>query len=186
MSKVARAKRAAADGTIGLLERVANEARQHGIGAKLESAERAIESETQRRAAIARNPNPQPSTFFVGTPEPPASLARYSPALESAPHEAFLVVYSGSSKGWEFALGQDRTFVGRDPDADVKLDEESVSRRHAAIIKNGDRYFLRDLESRNGTYFDGVLRGTERPLLDGDRFRIGKSDFIFRIRRLPH
>ena len=107
-------------------------------------------------------------------------------ALEATPQQASLVVYNGDGKGWEFALSQSRTVVGRDPDADVTLDEQSVSRRHAAIIKSGDRYFLRDLESRNGTYFRGLLETGERPLSDGDRFRIGNSDFVFRYRKIAH
>jgi pSer/pThr/pTyr-binding forkhead associated (FHA) protein len=72
--------------------------------------------------------------------------------------------------------------VGRDPDVDVRLDSESVSRRHAAIIESGGRYYLRDLQSKNGTYLHGVLQSAEQPLADGDRFRIGSSDFVFRLR----
>ena len=184
---VVDAKIAAAGATIELLLIISEEARQCGNTAKLDSAEQAVERETQRRTAINRTPEPQPSTtFFVGSADPPSSLDEYSSALESTPQQALLVIYNGDSKGWEFALGQNRTVVGRNPDADVTLDEESVSRRRAAIIKSGDRYFLRDLESRNGTYCDGVLQGTERPLSDGDRFRIGNSDFIFRTRKLSH
>ena len=183
---VVDAKIAAAGATIEFLLIVSEEARQCGNTAKLDSAEQAVEHETQRRVAINRTPDPQPSTFFVGSADPPSSLDGYSSALESTPQQALLVIYNGDSKGWEFALGQNRTVVGRNPDAEVTLDEESVSRRHAAVIKSGDRYFLRDLESRNGTYFDGVLQGTERPLSDGDRFRIGNSDFIFRTRKLSH
>lgn len=171
------------DGTIGLLERISDEARQHGIGAKLESAERALEGETRRRAALDPSSEPQKSTFFVsGVLEPPLPLAPDSPALDSGPREAFLVVYSGSNRGWEFTLRRERTIVGRDRDADVRLCDDSVSRRHAAIIKSSGRYYLRDLESSNGTYFNGVLKGAEQPLADGDRFRIGDSDFVFRLR----
>ena len=72
--------------------------------------------------------------------------------------------------------------MGRDPDVDVTLDDDSVSRRHAAIIKSGEHYYLRDLQSKNGTYFHGILQGAEQVLTDGDCFRIGNSDFVFRLR----
>ena len=179
MQESVDAKIAAADATIEFLLTVAEEARQCGNAPKLDSAERAVEHQTQSRACIGGTPEPQRSTFFVGSADPPASLAEHSSALQSTPQQALLVVYNGASKGWEFTLRQNRTVVGRDPDADVTLHEESVSRRHAAVIKSGDRYFLRDLESRNGTYFRGVLQGAERLLSDGDCFRIGNSDFVF-------
>ncbi len=185
MGEDAAAKRAAAKATIDFLAEVADEARTRGNTAKLESAERAIEGEEQRRASVDSRAKGQKSTFFVGSPDAPQPVDGYAVAMESAPHEAILVVYSGGGKGWEYALGPKRTVVGRDPDVEVTLDDESVSRRHAAIIKSGDGYFLRDLGSKNGTYFRGVLRGAEQPLSDGDQFRIGKSDFVFRYRRLP-
>ena len=186
MAKDVKAKLVAADGTIDLLHHIADEARQRGLGAKLESTERAIEGETQRKASIDPSSNPQISTFFVGSPDPPAPLDPCSPALESAPGEAFLVVCSSNNSGWEleFTLLRERTIVGRDPDVDVTLDDDSVSRRHAAIIKSGEHYYLRDLQSKNGTYFHGVLQGAEQVLTDGDRFRIGSSDFVFRLRKI--
>ncbi len=186
MDNSADAKLVAARATIEFLLNVAEEARQRGNTAKMDSAERGIEHETQRRAAVNGSSDSQRSTFFVGSPDPPMPLDAYSSALEATPQQASLIVYNGDGKGWEFALSQSRTVVGRDPDADVTLDEQSVSRRHAAIIKSGDRYFLRDLESRNGTYFRGLLERGERPLSDGDRFRIGNSDFVFRYRKIAH
>ena len=186
MGNSADAKLAAASATIEFLLSVAEEARQRGNTAKVESAERAVEHETQRRPVAKGGSDPQRSTFFVGSPDPPTPLDAYPSALEATPQQAFLIVYNGDGKGWEFALGQNRTVVGRDPDADVTLDERSVSRRHAAIIRSRDRYFLRDLESRNGTYLRGLLETGERPLSDGDRFRIGNSDFVFRYRKIAH
>ncbi len=180
MAEDVKAKLVAADRTIDLLHHIADEARQHGVGAKLESTERAIEGETERKAAIDPSSDPLISTFFVGSPDPPAPLELCSPALESASGEAFLVVCSRGNRGGEFPLLHERTIVGRDPDVDVTLDEDSVSRRHAAIIKSGEHYYLRDLQSKNGTYFHGVLQGAEQELADGDCFRIGNCDFVFR------
>jgi pSer/pThr/pTyr-binding forkhead associated (FHA) protein len=54
-----------------------------------------------------------------------------------------------------------------------------VSRRHAVIAKRGDRYFLRDLGSANGTHLGGLLLGSERPLADSTCFRIGEAEIVF-------
>jgi hypothetical protein len=199
MAEDVKAKLVAADETIDLLQRVADEAREHGIAAKLESAEQAIEGETQRKAAINPSAEQLDSTFFEVLPvapidrrdearsEPDHGEDRRAPtgadpASASVPLEAVIAIYSGAYEGSEFTLSSSRTIVGRDPDVDVRLDSESVSRRHAAIIESGGRYYLRDLQSKNGTYLHGVLQSAEQPLADGDRFRIGSSDFVFRLR----
>ncbi len=199
MSDDVKAKLAVVDETIEFLKRVADEAREHDIATKLESVEQAIEGETQRRAAINPNPVQLESTFFEASPAAPTDRrddalsepqrgedrrapTRADPAPTSDPLEAVIAIYSGTSEGSEFTLSSNRTIVGRDPDADVRLDDVSVSRRHAAIIKSGGRYYLRDLESSNGTYLHGVLQSAEQPLADGDRFRVGSSDFVFRLR----
>ncbi len=183
MGKSVDARRAAADATLDFLYGVADEARDRGNHRKLESAERAIVGEEQRKAAFDSGVALEKSTFFVGPPEAPALLERPGPALETVPREAVLMVYGGGEMGRKFTVAGPRTVVGRDPGVEVTLEDDSVSRRHAAIIRSGERYFLRDLESKNGTYFRGLLQGAEQPLQDGDRFRIGHSDFVFRCRR---
>ena len=60
------------------------------------------------------------------------------------------------------------------------IDEASASRRHAMVINRRGRFFLRDLGTTNGTYFDGLLYGEEKPLADGDRFQIGETCFVLR------
>ena len=199
MADDVKAKLVAVDETIEFLQRVADEAREHDIAPKLESAEQAIEGEAQRKAAINPNAVQLESTFFEASPGAPTdrrgdalsepercedrrASTRADPAPTSVPLEAVIAIYSGAYEGSEFTLSGNRTIVGRDPDVDVRLDDESVSRRHAAIIESGGRYYLRDLESKNGTYLHGVLQSAEQPLADGDRFRVGSSDFVFRLR----
>ncbi len=52
------------------------------------------------------------------------------------------------------------TVVGRDPDCDVVLDDDRVSRRHASLVSDGATWSLTDLASKNGTLLDGVPAGT--------------------------
>ncbi|MEI9938745.1 MAG: sigma 54-interacting transcriptional regulator [Pseudomonadota bacterium] len=54
-----------------------------------------------------------------------------------------------------FALNR-RTLIGRDPASDLVLDDETISRRHAQIEHAGLAYAIRDLDSRNGLFCDGV------------------------------
>jgi pSer/pThr/pTyr-binding forkhead associated (FHA) protein len=93
--------------------------------------------------------------------------------------QACLVVSTGSRRGAEFVLRGAETTIGRDPDADVPIDEPSASRRHALIVRKRDGFYLRDLGSTNGTYLFGLLRGQEKRLMEGDRFRIGRTEFLF-------
>ena len=46
----------------------------------------------------------------------------------------------------------DRTLIGRSPECDVFLDDVTVSRRHAELMREGERFVIRDLGSLNGTF----------------------------------
>lgn len=63
--------------------------------------------------------------------------------------------------------------LGRSSGSDVVLEGEQVSRKHAAIRREGIVYLIRDLESRNGLYVDGV-RVAETALAVGNLIRIGE------------
>src|ERR1051325_4099513 len=68
--------------------------------------------------------------------------------------------------------------IGRQAGATLKIANASVSRRHAVIEKDGDRFIIADLGSRNGTFVNDVpVR--RRELQHGDRVRIGESQFFF-------
>jgi pSer/pThr/pTyr-binding forkhead associated (FHA) protein len=97
-------------------------------------------------------------------------------ALPSA--SALLIVQRGPNEGARFLLDQDLTTVGRHPNADIFLDDVTVSRRHAEFRRTGNQFMLHDLASLNGSYFDGVR--IESALLDdGAEVQIGKFKFTF-------
>ncbi|MFM8384721.1 MAG: FHA domain-containing protein, partial [Actinomycetota bacterium] len=58
------------------------------------------------------------------------------------------------------------------------LDDVTVSRKHAQVVKSGKSYFLTDLGSLNGTYLNGELV-SEKSLADGDELQIGKFRMHF-------
>lgn len=91
---------------------------------------------------------------------------------------ALLVVRRGPAVGARFLLDQERTVAGRHPDADIFLDDVTVSRRHAEFVRHGRSFEVRDLGSLNGTYFDGVL--IDQALLhEGAEVQVGKFRMTF-------
>ncbi|WBU38762.1 FHA domain-containing protein [Homoserinibacter sp. YIM 151385] len=102
-------------------------------------------------------------------------------ALPSA--SALLVVRRGPNVGARFLLDADVTTVGRHPDAEIFLDDVTVSRRHAEFIRMGTAFQVRDLGSLNGTYFDGV-RIESALLTDGAEVQVGKFRLTFYASRL--
>ena len=91
----------------------------------------------------------------------------------AAERQGFLLVLAGPQFGDVFPLPPGREIVvGRREDADLRIVDEAVSRRHAAVRVEGARAVLRDLDSANGTWVDGS-RVDEVRLADGARFQIG-------------
>jgi pSer/pThr/pTyr-binding forkhead associated (FHA) protein len=105
-------------------------------------------------------------------------------AIEALPSgSALLIVKRGANAGARFLLDQDVTTVGRHPNADIFLDDVTVSRRHAEFLRDGSKFTVRDLASLNGTYFEGQ-RIDETRVTDGAEVQIGKFRLTFFASRL--
>lgn len=96
---------------------------------------------------------------------------------ELAPGEVMLVVRQGDVMGTRFALHGDEVSVGRIPDNEIVLDDVTVSRRHAVLVRNGDSWLVRDLRSLNGTYLN-QKRVDEAHFGHGDELQIGKYRLV--------
>ena len=70
--------------------------------------------------------------------------------------------------------------IGRMSSNDVVLSDPNVSRQHARLRREGDRWFLQDLGSTNGTAVNGNA-GTEHELHHGDRLSFGTSELLFEL-----
>lgn len=100
-------------------------------------------------------------------------------AIEALPSgSALLVAKRGPNAGSRFLLDQEVTTVGRHPNADIFLDDVTVSRRHAEFVRKGAQFELHDLASLNGSYFDGT-RIDKAVLVDGAEVQIGKFRLTF-------
>lgn len=97
------------------------------------------------------------------------------------PKEAALVRADGEKE--PFVLTERHHIIGKlKGRADLILDEPEVSRIHAKIEQEGDGYYLMDLNSRNGTFVNGIRLEAEesRKLQDQDRIRFGNAVYFFR------
>jgi pSer/pThr/pTyr-binding forkhead associated (FHA) protein len=100
-------------------------------------------------------------------------------AVEALPEShALLIVRQGPKSGSRFLLDNDLTTVGRHPNADIFLDDVTVSRRHAEFHRHGNSFQVQDLASLNGTYYDGV-RIESALLEEGAEVQIGKFRLTF-------
>ena len=100
--------------------------------------------------------------------------------LNELPAESgVLLVRSGPQAGMRLLLDQDVTSLGRHPESDVLLDDITVSRRHAEIVRTNDGgYLVRDVGSLNGTYVNRE-RVEERKLVHGDELQVGKFKMVY-------
>lgn len=86
-----------------------------------------------------------------------------------------LLVVEGPDAGARFPLPErEPQLIGRSTEA-VPLHDASVSRRHAELTPDAGRWWLRDLESRNGTYLNDMPILERSPLTEGDRVRCGDT-----------
>lgn len=81
----------------------------------------------------------------------------------------------------EFLLGEKPITIGRTDENDIVIKNLGVSRRHALITKEGENYFLQDLESRNGTLLHDKLIDKKTMLDEGDEIGIGKHCLLFSL-----
>ena len=94
------------------------------------------------------------------------------------PTSALLLMQRGPSAGARFLLDADRTTAGRATDADIFLDDVTVSRKHVEFLRDVEGFVVRDVGSLNGTYVNRVR--IERALLRaGDEVQIGKFRMTF-------
>jgi pSer/pThr/pTyr-binding forkhead associated (FHA) protein len=83
-----------------------------------------------------------------------------------------------TAQRWE--LGARPFSVGRDDSADVCIEDETLSRRHFLIVKQGANYVLQDLNSQNGTWVDGRRARSRATLLHHhDCIAAGRTLFMF-------
>jgi FHA domain/zinc-ribbon domain len=128
-------------------------------------------------AFLAQSDPPQGSTTAAYAVSDTGELEEVE--LDVAARGATLVIRAGGGRAGEsFLLDGDRLTVGRRPDSDLFLDDITVSRDHALLVRRGGDYYLDDCGSLNGTYVNRRRIESHR-LTDGDELQIGKYKLAF-------
>jgi len=73
--------------------------------------------------------------------------------------------------------------LGREEDNQIVIDSRKVSRHHALIFMVDGSFFVRDLDSKNGTWLNGTPVQADQPLRTGDRLKIAGHEFTFTVTR---
>ena len=91
--------------------------------------------------------------------------------------DPILILIRGTPQGKKYSLKNGKKFVlGRDKTCDIVLDDVNISRHHAQILIEGEKIFIEDLGSRNGTYLnDEVIGGTKTTLAKEDMIKLGST-----------
>jgi pSer/pThr/pTyr-binding forkhead associated (FHA) protein len=90
-----------------------------------------------------------------------------------------LLVKRGPGAGSRYVLEHDVTTAGRHPQSAIFLDDVTVSRRHAEVVRTADGYVLRDVGSLNGTYLNRERIERDMPLGNGDEVQVGRFKLVF-------
>jgi diguanylate cyclase (GGDEF)-like protein len=108
---------------------------------------------------------------WVSPPERPVSMTSRSACLVH-------IYPTGPGMGARYALGDRPIILGRASDCEIRINDHSVSRRHARIQPGADGYYAVDLQSTNGTYVNDVPACMYK-LKDGDYLRVGNCIYRF-------
>lgn len=104
----------------------------------------------------------------------------FSPPQKGKP-AAYLEGISGKARGAQYPIEQKEVHIGAGDDNDLRVDDEYVSQKHAAIRYDSGGLYLSDSGSRNGTFLnDAELHQSAMVLAPGDQIRVGKTTFRVR------
>ena len=112
-----------------------------------------------------------------------AASHKLSPEESSAvsalpPRSALLVAHDSGGSGSRFLLDRDEVPAGRHPSSEIFLDDVTVSRNHALVVRRRDGLYVDDLGSLNGTYVNRH-RIESHKLANGDELQVGKYKLTY-------
>jgi hypothetical protein len=130
-------------------------------------------------AAEERNEDATTATYVID--ETTGELRPVDVGDVAAAAGALVIRSGGNRTGQSFPLQGERMVIGRSPEAEVFLDDVTVSRDHAVLVRRSGAWFLDDSGSLNGTYVNR-RRVDSHKLEDGDELQIGKYKLTYLAR----
>jgi pSer/pThr/pTyr-binding forkhead associated (FHA) protein len=119
----------------------------------------------------------QTLTFESGEDAEEAAVT--SVLADAGTERTSIIVRSGGGRAGEaFTLNGDRLSIGRSPDSYIFLDDVTVSRRHAVLVRRPEGFAIEDQGSLNGTFVNRK-RVDRKVLEDGDEVQIGKYKLTY-------
>ncbi len=107
---------------------------------------------------------------------PARSLCQGKVIMSSAVDKPVLIIHEGEKAGQRWTILQDELVIGRGSECDLVLPERQVSREHIRIFREGDTYYVQDLDSKNGTWINGKqLQSATVALRDGDEIHLAMA-----------
>lgn len=100
------------------------------------------------------------------------------PSPGSSARRACLTVLTGALSGQLFKITKGNVNIGRSPQAELRLDDDGISRNHARIRHEANHLWVEDLESRNGTFLNGERLKQPMELRDGDKIQVGRGTVL--------
>lgn len=99
--------------------------------------------------------------------------------MESSRVQARVSIEAGDgSPAREVEVTKDETYIGRDPECEILIEDKKLSRKHTLILRKGMSFLIKDLGSSNGTYLNGQ-KIEQASLSSGDEIKVGKATLRF-------
>jgi two-component system cell cycle response regulator len=100
-----------------------------------------------------------------------------SPIPHTEAQRIYLMAIAGAHVGVVHKVGGTRAVLGRAASAQIRVEDDGISREHAEIVVEDGRVIVRDLSSTNGTFVNGT-RTTSREVRSGDQLSVGGATFV--------
>jgi pSer/pThr/pTyr-binding forkhead associated (FHA) protein len=124
-----------------------------------------VNQEAVREAELKNGDELQIGKFafsYIASPNPPTEVAPAAAALNISTRPEALNITGHT------------VLIGRDPGCDVAIEDDAISARHAIVFDIGGKRYVRDLNSRTGTFLNGS-RVRQQEVLFGDQIRVGET-----------
>ncbi len=112
------------------------------------------------------------------TASEPGELQDKLASVGAARTKPVLTVLTGGASGKQFKVVKGTAVIGRAPNAELRLEDDGISRTHARIRAETNKAWVEDMKSRNGTFVNGVKISATTELRDGDKIQVGRGTVL--------